>query len=103
MKISTLRRVFARSKRTKLFIATSKFAVAGHVKRPSNVGAVLSIDVQPYIAYFFSASSLVRGEQPFGPIRLDATTRVTRRLQTHRRHLSERDVPEEYFQESWKL
>ena len=37
------------------------------------------------------------GADAFGPVLLDDRVRITRRLQTHRRHLGDRTTPEGYL------
>lgn len=107
MKLETLRRWFESHKRTKLFVATPEWAVTGFAARP-RVGAAtdegeLALDLAPYVAWFRRGDSLVRGREPFGPVRLGPDALVTRRLQTHRRHLAGAGVPERYFEEAAAL
>ncbi len=99
MKLDTLARYFERTKRTKLFVVTDAYVVAGRASRPSAPkGDVLLVDFAPFVAYFFDGGGLVRGSETFGPVRLDDGVRVTRRLQTHRRHVADKQIPEGYFE-----
>ena len=102
MKPETLRALLERKKRTKVFVVTEGYAVAGFVRR-SQVDELPAARLWPFVAWFVGSDGIVVGGEPFGPVALDEGARVTRRVQTHRRHLEGRVVPEAYFEAALAL
>ena len=103
MKLETLRKYFKRSKRTKLYITTDEFLIAGYVCNPREEKDSLLVDIGPYIIYSFVRKEILQTSNDFKALRLTAETKITRRFQTHRRHLEDRQYPQEYFQRAWDL
>ena len=95
MKIETLGKYFRQSKRTKLYMATSKFLVAGYVSNPREEGDALLVDVGPYLIYSFARQEILQSSHEFKGLQLTADTRITRRFHTHLRHLKGQEFAEQ--------
>ena len=103
MKLQTLRKYFKRSKRTKLYITTDAFLISGYVYNPREEKDSLLVDIGPYIIFSFGRKEILQSSGDFKALCLTAETKITRRIQTHRRHLQDREYPQEYFQLAWDL
>ena len=96
MKLATLRNYFRRRPTTKLYVTTDEFAFAGHASNPREEENGLLLDVTPYVIYWFAKSALESSDAA-RTLHLTSGALVTRRLQTHRKHLRGWTVPEEYL------
>ena len=103
MKLVTLKAYFRRSPRTKLYITTKEFAVSGFVCNPRVLDDSLLVDIGPYLIYSFVRQQIIYGTQVYRGLRLDHQTTITRRLNTHRRHLSGRGLQILYFEQASHL
>ncbi len=103
MNIDTLRRVFARNSRVKLYVLAEDFSLCGYVSNPRVVGDGLLVDVGPSVRYSFEAHELIAGSIDSGTMYLSTNCKLTRRIQTHRRHLNDKGVPEQYLSQAWSL
>lgn len=103
MKIDTLRRCLRRNERTKLYISTDEFLMAVYVYNAREEGEELLVDVGPYLVYSFARREILHSTRDFRGMRLGEQTRVTRRLNTYRRHVAGRSVPDEFLERAWEL
>ena len=87
MKIETLRKYFQREGRTKLYVTTPEFLLAGHAFNPREEGDSLLLDVGPYVVYSFGRREIIRSQNDFMGLRLDQGSRMTRKFRTHRSHV----------------
>ena len=95
MKPETLRRFLAGTKETRLYVTTHEFALAWQASRPRDEEGLLALDVVPCVVYWFAAGKLETSPSPRA-LRITADVLITRRIQTHLRHLAG-SVPDEYL------
>lgn len=101
--IDTLRRVFAQTSRVKLYVLAEDFSLCGYVSNPQASGDGLLVDVGPSVRYSFEARELLAEPINSGTMYLSTDCKLTRRIQTHRRHLKDKGVPEQYLSQVWSL
>ena len=102
MKLETLRNYFRRSRTTKLYVTTDEFAITGRASNPREEQDALLLDMTPHVICWFDTEMV---ETPAGAktLHVNPDTLVTRRLQTHRKHLRGHAVPDEYLQRASKI
>ena len=98
MKLERLRQLLESTARTKLHVVTERFALSGHASRPREVDGELWIHVEASVRFVLATGEVLEEPKDSGTLRLSAEDRVTRRLQTHRRHLRGLEVPERYLE-----
>ena len=113
MKLLTLKNYFKSTTKTKLFVIggvyPDEFLMTGICYNPREDGDDLLVDAGPYVVYSFQRDHPIQSEKPFTDLRLVPGSKMTRRLQTHRRNvMKHRDLGtlariEEYFQLAWSL
>jgi hypothetical protein len=98
MKLAALERLLRDRGRAKVFVVTSEFCLCGQVSVYRPVGDGALVDVGASVRVLWGSGDLL--EEPFrsGALSLSESTLLTRRLQTHRRHVAERTVPAAYWQ-----
>ena len=113
VKLVTLRNYFKNSTKTKLFVIggvyPDEFLITGICYNPREDGDDLLVDAGPYVVYSFQRDRPLQSAKPFIGLRLVPSSKMTRRLQTHRRNvMNHRDLGslahiEEYFELAWSL
>jgi hypothetical protein len=113
MKLITLKRYFYNTSKTKLFMIggafPDEFLMTGICYNPREDGDDLLVDAGPYVVYSFQRDRPLRSAKPFAGLRLVPGSKMTRRLQTHRRNVAaHRNLGtlariEEYFELAWSL
>ncbi len=103
MKIDTLRRVFEQKSRVKLYVLAEDFCLCGYVSNPRAAGDGLLVDVGPSVRYSLEERELIAESIDSGTMYLSTNCKLTRRIQTHRRHLKDKGVPEQYLRQAWSL
>jgi len=113
MKLITLKRFFQSTTKTKLFVIggvyPDEFLMTGICYAPRDDGDDLLVDAGPYVVYSFQRDRPLQSEKPFIGLRLVPGSKMTRRLQTHRRNVAAHrnlgtlERIEEYFQLAWEL
>jgi hypothetical protein len=97
MKLAALERLLTQRGRCKVFVTTAEFCLCGQLSNLRRAGEAWLVEVGASVRVLRSGELL---EERFrsGSLLLDDQSLLTRRLQTHRRHTAERDVPAEYWQ-----
>ena len=109
MKLERLQTLLESQSRTKIFVRTDLFCLCGHARdpRPSGPNArgsnALSVRIGASVRLVLPTMELIQEELDSGTLLLTNDHGLTRRLQTHRRHLADLDVPEEYFERTRAL
>ena len=101
--IDTLKRVLAQKLRVKLYVLAEDFSICGYVSNPRAAGDGLLVDVGPSVRYSFEARELLAELIDSGTMYLSTDCKLTRRIQTHRRHLKDKGVSEQYLSQAWSL
>ncbi len=101
--IETLTRVFAQKSRVKLYVLAKDFSLCGYVSNPRAAADGLLVDVGPSVRYSFEARELLAEPLDSETMYLSTNCKLTRRIQTHRRHLKDKGVPEQYLSQAWSL
>ena len=101
MKIDALNRVFAQKSRVKLYVLAEDLCFSGYVSNPRAAGDGLLVGVGPSARYSFEARELLAEPIDSGTMYLSTDCKLTRRIQTHRRHLKDKGVPEQYLSQAW--
>jgi hypothetical protein len=96
VKLDTLHRLFARQARVKLFVVADGFCLCGYASNPRVTEGGMLVDIGASVRLAFGSRELIAEPVASGTLLLDDRCRVTRRIQTHRRHLEGRGVSEEY-------
>ena len=97
MKLEQLHRFLTNRNRTKIFVLTDRFCLCGHASRAQDTPEGVRVRIASSVRFVFSTGEVICEEHNSGTLMLTDEHRVTRRLQTHRRHLEGRELPEEYF------
>lgn len=106
MKLERLQALLESQSRTKIFVRTDLFCLCGYARdpRPSGPGSnALSVRIGASVRLVLPTMELIHEELDSGTLLLTNDHGLTRRLQTHRRHLADLDVPEEYFERTRAL
>ena len=97
MKLETLRRVLEQAPRVKLYVLTEEFCLCAYASGAHQGQAGLRVSLAASVRVVLSDMSLIQEPVQSGTLFLTEKHRVTRRIQTHHRHLRELLIPEEYF------
>jgi hypothetical protein len=103
MKLDTIQRVFKRQPRVKLFVVTENFCLCGYATKPRATDQGLLVQIGPSVRFSFVSKQLRREARASGTLHLTATCKVTRRIETHRRHLEDLGVPGDYVNQAEAL
>ena len=103
MKIDTLRLLFTRRARVKLFVVADAFCLCGYASNPRPTEEGMLVDIGCSVRVSFGSQELIDEPESSGTLLLDARCKVTRRIQTHRRHLHGRAVCEDYLARALSL
>ena len=103
MKIDTLRLLCTRRPRVKLCVVAEAFCLCGYASNPRATAAGLLVDIGTSVRVSFGSHEMIDEPASSGTLLLDATCKVTRRIQTHRRHLHGRDVGDDYMARALSL
>lgn len=103
MKLGRLLAILSTRSSTKLYVVTDQFCLCGHASRARESSAGLHVRIGASVRVPFATGELIREERSTGTLLLTEADRLTRRHNTHRRHLSEREIPEAYFAEAIEL
>ena len=96
MKVEALARLLLARGRCKAFVTTREFCLCGMLSNLRAAGGSHLVDVGASVRVLRSGELLAEPLRS-GSLQIDADTLLTRRLQTHRRHVHERVVPDEYW------
>ena len=97
MKTETLFGVLERMRSVKLYVVTPQFCLGGYVEKPRAIEAAILVDVTSSVRVVFGADEVIESPEKSGTLLLTPMCKLTRRWQTHVRHLSTIDVPKEYM------
>ena len=97
MKLDTLSKVFEQTPRVKLYVLTEEFGLCGYASKPHQGPGGLRVSIDSSVRIVLSSMSLLQEPVRSGTLFLTEMHKVTRRIQTHQRHLRDHQVPEEYF------
>lgn len=97
MKLDTLDRLFSRCARVKLFVVADAFCLCGYASNPRSTERGMLVDIGKSVRFSFGSHEVIDEPVSSGTLLLDDQSKVTRRIQTHRRHLHGRDVDEDYL------
>ncbi len=97
MKLDTLCKVFEQTPSVKLYLLTEEFCLCGYASQPHQSTEGLRVSIDSSVRIVFSSMSLLHEPVRSGSLFLTEKHKVTRRIQTHQRHLRDHQVPEEYF------
>ena len=97
MKLDTLCKVFEQTPRVKLYLLTEEFCLCGYASQPHRSAEGLRVSIASSVRVVLSSMSLLHEPVRSGTLFLTDKHKVTRRIQTHQRHLRDHQVPEEYF------
>ncbi|HLQ38134.1 MAG TPA: hypothetical protein VK348_10050 [Planctomycetota bacterium] len=102
MRLEALRRILETQSRAKVFVLTGDSCLCGYVSKPRLTEQGLLVDVGSSLRVGFDTLVPVYEPMSTGTMQLTDSCKVTRRLQTHRRHLASagRVIPEDYFRRS---
>ncbi|MCA3010244.1 MAG: hypothetical protein INH34_17865 [Phycisphaerales bacterium] len=96
MKRTALERLLRERGQVKLFVATETYAVCGWVRDLRTDGDVAQVAVGDAVWLHFADGSVQTVATP-STLALAANASLTRRVQTHRRHLAGRHAPVAYW------
>lgn len=102
MKVEALARILAAHSRCKVFVTTREFCLCGMLSHLRPAGTAHLVDIGASVRVLRSGE-LIAEPLRSGSLQVDGETLLTRRLQTHRRHVAGRDVPDEYWQRAAAL
>jgi len=97
MRIDTLRRALDRHARVKVFVVLDDSCLCGYAARNTDTKGDLVVTIGASVRCVYATMTVEESRFHTGSLLLSNATKVTRRVQTHRRHLVGRDVPEQYF------
>ena len=103
MKLERLQKILEGRARVKVFVLTDQFCLCGVASHPHEAGDALRVRVGASVRFVLRSGEVIDEPTSSGTLLLTASDKVTRRLQTHRRHLAEIDVPEDYFERALAL
>jgi hypothetical protein len=103
MKIEALRRLIETQGKVKVFVATDLFCLCGYAVKQQQTTAGVFVEIGASLRFVFASATLIREAVSSGTLVLSSVSQITRRLQTHRRHVAGRAVPEHYFAEALAL
>ena len=103
VKLDTLQGVLERRPRVKLFVLTKDFCLCGYASNARTTEGGLLIDIGASVRFAFASGSLMHEPVRSGSLRVTSTCKVTRRFQTHRRHLEAKGVPDRYLEDALGL
>ena len=103
MKIEKVQALFKQQTRVKLFFLTSGFCLCGYASNPRATEKGLLIDLGPSVRFSFASQEIIKEPVTSGTLIVTDSCKVTRRVQTHRRHLEQLGVPEDYLNEALTL
>lgn len=102
MKLDALERLLRARGQVKVFVATDTFALCGLVRGLRTDGALVHVAVGESVCLQFADGRVQTQANP-STLALAATVSLTRRLQTHRRHLAGRHAPVAYWDAAARL
>ena len=88
MKVEALARLLARSARLKVLVVTNDFCLCGYATAQQPTAAGLLVSIGESLRVMFGSSTVIAEPERSGTLLLSRDAKVTRRLQTHRRHLA---------------
>ncbi len=97
MKLAALQRLLQQRGHIKMFFVTDTFCGCGIVHGLRQSGEEVSVDVGVSVQVSLVSGSFVEPDVPSMVLQVSNSTLLTRRLQTHRRHLAGREVPRDYW------
>ena len=99
MKLAALARLLTERGRCKVFVTTAEFCLCGQLGNLRRAGEAWLVEGGAAVRVLRSGELL---EERFrsGSLLLDDQSQLTRRLQTHRRHVAGREVPDAYWQKA---
>lgn len=98
MKLQRLCAILDQSPKTKIYLVSAQSCLCGYVSRPQPADEGVRVELGASVRMAFSSMEPVVERVGTGTLLLTEEHKVTRRLQTHRRHLTDHDVPEVYFE-----
>ncbi len=103
MKLDRLRKTLEAQGGSKIFVRTDAFCLCARVSAPQPTDAGLSVQVRASVRVSLPSMKLTEESADSGTLHLIDAHRVTRRVQTHRRHLEDLEIPEPYFRLAQEL
>lgn len=97
MKSAALLRLLRERRGVRVLLREPQRALAGVVHRFEEEGESLTLFLRPWLQWSCGGDEVVEEREQELRVPLGEATQVTRRVQTHRRHLAEWPVPREYF------
>ena len=98
MRLDAMLRHLSAAGRVKIFIVTNEFCMCCYVTRQQSAGeGEILVDVGASVRHDFATGAVAEERFRSGTLALNRSSRLTRRIQTHRRHLGQRSVPDVYF------
>ena len=97
MRIDALLRRLAADGRVKVFVATEEFCMCGYITRAQAADDAVLVELGSSVRHNFVTGAVVEERFRSGTLMVVPTTRMTRRLKTHRLHLAQHRIPERYF------
>jgi hypothetical protein len=97
VKVDALVGLLQHRARLKIFVATEGFCLCGYASKPLATEAGVLLEIGASVRFVFAGGVLLEEAQRSGTLLLPHSGKVTRRVQTHRRHLAGKEVPEKYF------
>jgi hypothetical protein len=102
VKVEALARLLQARGRSKVFVTTREFCLCGMLSNLRAAGDSHLVDVGASVRVLRSGELLAEPLRS-GSLQIDTGTLLTRRLQTHRRHVHERVVPDDYWRRAAAL
>lgn len=97
MKLERLRAILAVQNRTKIFVVTEQFCLCGYASQPRPVAEGLRIHLAASVRVVLGTQEILEEPETTGALLLTEDHRLTRRMQTHRRHTAALAIPDAYY------
>ena len=100
MKLERLCKILELHSRPKLYVLTEGFCLCGYASQPLEDIAGVWVKIDSSVRVVLSSMELIHEPTCSGTLFLTENHKVTRRIQTHRRHLRGHPIPDEYFRQA---
>ena len=98
MKLGRLRKLLEAKPRVKIYVLTDVFCLCGYAHDSGEEAERLRVKLAASVRVVLGASEVLQEPRNSGTLVLTEEHKVTRRIQTHRRHLEGMPIPERYFE-----
>jgi hypothetical protein len=97
MKLQRLRKILETRSRTKIFVLTDSICLCGYACEARQEGDSVRVRIEASVCVVLGSTEVVEKKSNTGTLVLTPEHQVTRRIQTHLRHVEGMEIPESYL------